>query len=101
MVRPFVTGWRARLHHARASTNSVDAGGIDNGTNAGFPELCVIQANGVVGSCPTHRPGLWSEGYYQGNCTGYGTVKILQNPDRLVLQVKDEYGNVQIAHTVR
>ena len=75
-------------------------GAIDNGINAGFPELCVIQANGVRGSCPTGRLGRWSEGYYQGNCTGYGLVKILQNPDRLILQVKDEYGNRQIAHTI-
>jgi alkaline phosphatase D len=82
-------------------SGDLHAGGIDNGTNAGFPELCVIQANGIAGRCPTHRPGLWSEGYYQGNCTGYGLVKILQNPDRLILQVKDEYGNVQIAHIVR
>ena len=82
-------------------SGDLHAGGIDNGTNAGFPELCVIQANGIAGRCPTHRPGLWSEGYYQGNCTGYGIVKILQNPDRLILQVKDEYGNRQIAYTVR
>jgi len=75
-------------------------GGIDNGINAGFPELCVVQANGV-GNCPTNRFGLWSEGYYIGNCTGYGLVKILQNPDRLILQVKDEYGNLQIAYTVQ
>ena len=82
-------------------SGDLHAGGIDNGTNAGFPELCVVQANGVAGSCPTHRPGLWSEGYYQGNCAGYGLVKILQNPDRLILQVKDEDGNLQITYTVR
>ena len=82
-------------------SGDLHTGAIDNGIHAGFPELCVIQANGIAGRCPTHRPGLWSEGYYQGNCTGYGLVKILQNPDRLILQVKDEYGNVQIAHIVR
>jgi len=82
-------------------SGDLHAGGIDNGTNAGFPELCVVQANGVAGSCPTHRPGLWSEGYYQGSCAGYGLVKILQNPDRLILQVKDEDSNLQITYTVR
>jgi alkaline phosphatase D len=78
-------------------------GGIDNGINAGFPELCVIQANGGaqdVSHCPTGPIGHWSEGYYIGNCTGYGLVKILQNPDRLLLQVKGEYGNRQISYTV-
>jgi alkaline phosphatase D len=81
-------------------SGDLHAAGIDNGTNAGFPELCVVQANGIAGRCPTHRPGLWSEGYYQGGCTGYGLVKILHNPNRLILQVKDEYGNRQIAYTV-
>jgi alkaline phosphatase D len=76
-------------------------GAIDNGVQTGFPEMCVIQPNNTGGNCPTSAFGVWSEGYYQDNCTGYGLVKILQNPDRLVLQVKDEYGNRQIAHTVR
>ena len=75
-------------------------GAIDNGIQAGFPELCVVQANGVAGDCPTGRLGVWSEGYYRGNCTGYGLVTILKNPDRLILQVKDEYGNLQISYSV-
>jgi len=75
-------------------------GAIDNGIQAGFPELCVVQANGVAGGCPTGRLGVWSEGYYRGNCTGYGLVTILKNPDRLILQVKDEYGNLQISYSV-
>ena len=37
-------------------------GAIDNGTNAGFPEMCVSQPNGR-GGCPTAWPGTWSEGY--------------------------------------
>ena len=82
-------------------SGDLHTGAIDNGIHAGFPELLVVQANGVVGSCPTGRFGHWSEGYYQGNCAGYGLVRILQNPDRLILQVTAEYGNVQIAHTVR
>jgi alkaline phosphatase D len=76
-------------------------GAIDNGIHAGFPELCVVQANGMVGTCPTGDYGSWSEGYYQGNCAGYALVKILQNPARLILQLKDEYGNRQITYAVR
>ena len=76
-------------------------GAIDNGITAGFPELCVLQANGVVGSCPTGLFGFWSEGYYQGSCASYALVKVLQNPDRLILQIKDDYANRQITYTVR
>jgi alkaline phosphatase D len=76
-------------------------GAIDNGIQAGFPEMCVIQANGTVGTCPTGAFGVWSEGYYQDSCNGYSLVKILHNPDRLILQAMDQFGNVQISHTVR
>jgi alkaline phosphatase D len=74
-------------------------GAIDNGIHAGFPEMCTVQPNGN-GGCPTGSYGDWSEGYYAG-CTGYDLVTILQDPDRLILQVADEYGNVQISYTVR
>lgn len=73
-------------------------GAIDNGVQAGFPEMCVVQPNGN-GNCPTADYGTWSEGYFIG-CTGYGLVRILTNPDRLILEVVDEFGNVQLSHTV-
>jgi alkaline phosphatase D len=76
-------------------------GAIDNGVQAGFPEMCVLQANGSVDTCPTGQFGVWSEGYYQDHCTGYGLVKILHNPDRLILQAMDQFGNVQISYIVR
>jgi alkaline phosphatase D len=74
-------------------------GAIDSGGQAGFPEMCVIQPNGR-GHCPTAFHGVWSEGYYQGDCAGYGLVKILRNPDRLILRAMDQFGNVQISYTV-
>ena len=75
-------------------------GAIDNGVAAGFPEMCVSQPNGID-SCPTDdSPGTWSEGYVSDGCHGYGLVTILHNPDRLILQAVDEYGNIQISYTV-
>jgi alkaline phosphatase D len=76
-------------------------GAIDNGTNAGFPEMCVAQANGNESECPTGRhPGVWSEGYYSDMCNGFGLVTISHNPDQLVLQAADQYGNVHVSLTV-
>src|SRR5205085_2373759 len=75
-------------------------GAIDNGVAAGFPEMCVSQPNGI-GSCPTSAPGIWSEGYDLDNaCHGFGLVTILDDPDRLILQAVDQYGNIQISYTV-
>ncbi len=73
-------------------------GAIDNGIMAGFPEMSVSQPNGL-GGCPSAGPGKWSEGYYT-KCTGFGFVSVLENPDRLILQVADENGSVQISYTV-
>jgi alkaline phosphatase D len=75
-------------------------GAIDNGTQAGFPEMCVSQPNGNPG-CPTGPYGIWSEGYYQDDtCKGYGLVTVSSKPDQLTLQVVDQYGNVRISYTV-
>src|SRR5450432_408089 len=75
-------------------------GAIDNGTASGFPEMCVSQANGA-GSCPTDRPGVWSEGFYQDkSCKGFNLVTVSTNPDRLTLQVLDELGNTRITYTL-
>jgi alkaline phosphatase D len=77
-------------------------GAIDNGLQAGFPEMCVATPNLEVQTrCSTAPPGTWSEGFYDDTCTGYGLVTILKNPDRLILQVADQYGNVHISYTVR
>ena len=75
-------------------------GAIDNGTQAGFPEMCVSQPNGIS-SHPTGPYGIWSEGYYQDNTNrGYGLVTISSDPDRLILQAADEFGNIQRSYTV-
>lgn len=74
-------------------------GAIDNGTNAGFPEMCVSAPNSR-GNCPTADFGTWSEGYYQGNCKGFSRVTVLTNPDQLIFQVLDELGNTQISYTI-
>lgn len=76
-------------------------GAIDNGTQAGFPEMCVNQPNGTGGgSCATSSRGTWSEGYYDDTCSGYGVVSVLNNPDRLVLQVADQDGNIHTSYTL-
>ncbi len=76
-------------------------GAIDNGTKAGFPEMCVAAANQTKGGfCATAATGTWSEGYFDDTCAGYGLVSVLQNPDRLVLQVADQDGVIRVAHTV-
>jgi alkaline phosphatase D len=75
-------------------------GAIDNGTQSGFPEMCVSQPNGL-GGCPTAPYGKWSEGYYQDpTCRGFGLVDVATDPDRLTLEVADEFGNIKISYTV-
>ena len=76
-------------------------GAIDNGTQAGFPEMCVAQANETdTGFCASAPRGRWSEGYFDDTCAGYGLVTVLQNPDRLILQIADQNGIIHIAYTV-
>ncbi len=78
-------------------------GAIDNGSRSGFPEMCVASANSSkVGRrcCTGGERGIWSEGYYDDTCPGFGLVSILQSPPRLILQVADEYGNIHISYTV-
>jgi hypothetical protein len=75
---------------------------IDDGTAAGFPEMCVAQPNSrnVPFKCATAANGQWSEGYYDETCSGFGVVSVLQNPDRLSLQAIDQYGVPRISYTV-
>ena len=76
-------------------------GAIDDGVHAGFPEMCVATPNIELETrCSTDVPGDWTEGFYDDTCTGYGLVTILQNPDRLILQVADQDGNIHISYTV-
>nr|MBA3353703.1 alkaline phosphatase D family protein [Blastocatellia bacterium] len=66
-------------------------GAIDDGTAAGFPEMCVAKANyeKADSRCSTAPPGVWSEGYFEDPCSGYGLVSVMQNPDRLILEAVD------------
>ena len=76
-------------------------GAIDNGTQAGFPEMCVASANDTRGGfCATAPRGRWSEGYYDRDCAGYGLVSISQNPDQLTLHEVDEFGVSHVSYTV-
>lgn len=73
-------------------------GGIDDGTNSDFPEMLVNGANG--GGCISSKvPGTWSEGTYGKDkqpCNGYGVVRVFTNPDRVLLQIKDDNGQVKL-----
>jgi alkaline phosphatase D len=74
---------------------------IDNGSISGFPEMCVPQPNADrTGSCATGARGTWSEGYYDDTCAGYGLVTVSQNPDRLILQTADQFGQIHLSYTV-
>jgi len=77
-------------------------GGIDNGLASGFPEMVVPPSN-LPGCLSAPSPGNWSEGSYYndiGSCNGYGVVTVLTNPDRLLLEVKDQDGNTRLSYTV-
>jgi alkaline phosphatase D len=74
---------------------------IDNGANAGFPEMCVTQPNAARGGfCATGPLGNWSEGYYNDSCSGYGLVTIQHDPDRLTLQLADQDGVKHLSYTL-
>lgn len=79
-------------------SGDMHAGGIDNGTHSGFPEMLTNGPNG--GGCiSTPHPGEWSEGFYgqePGPCNGYGVAHVYANPPRVELQVKDEQGRTRV-----
>ncbi|GEM_PF-1152629 len=84
------------------ASGDLGVGGIDSGVASGFPEMVVPTANSEKGRCLTGRfLGKWSEGIYNSTpCNGYGVVTVLTDPDRILLEVKDESGIVQLSHTV-
>jgi alkaline phosphatase D len=74
-------------------------GGIDDGTNSGVPELSVPHTNERGGN--TGVLGTWSEGIVSGlGNPGYGSIQVLTNPDRVILQAKGEDGAVRKSLTV-
>lgn len=78
-------------------------GGIDDGTNSIFPELFVPGPN--LDHCfTTSLPGRWSAGIYGSYdksggdppCPGYGTVRVMTNPDRIVMRVRNDKGELKL-----
>jgi hypothetical protein len=77
-------------------------GGIDNGSASGFPEMAVPSPN--LTGCASGAVGKWSHGTYykqSGGCRGYGVVSILTSPDRLILEIKDENGNIMLQNFIQ
>jgi alkaline phosphatase D len=75
-------------------------GGIDNGSNAGIPELSVPNTNMAIppegGGMTTTHPGIWSEGILSGTDNpGYGWVTVQTNPASVTLQTVGEDGTVR------
>jgi hypothetical protein len=102
-LRDFVTA--NQIKNVVFITGDLHLAAIDDGTISGFPEMCVPQPNaakrgGAGERCSTAPEGNWSEGYYEGDCSGYARVTILQNPDRLVLETVDEFGVTHLSYTV-
>lgn len=80
-------------------SGDLHAGGLDDGTHSDFPEMVVPSPNGQ--HCLTAPgPGKWSEGAYarpsDEPCNGYGVVTVQTNPNRVLLQVKNESGDVML-----
>jgi len=81
-------------------------GAIDDGTNSGIIEFSVPHTNmqmredhptGVT----TTTPGEWSEFQDSGvGNAGFGWIQVLTNPDRVVIEVRDEQGALRRSYTV-
>lgn len=84
------------------------SGGLDDGTNAGLPEMAVPPANQLAPICNSGGgTGIWSNGYwtYPGPnnkraCNGYGVISVRTNPDRVLFQVKSAKGKRRLELTL-
>jgi alkaline phosphatase D len=105
----FQTEWKSIREFIESSkvsgiifiSGDLHMGGIDKGIAAGFPEMVVPSPN--LNTCASSAAGRWSEGIYynpSGPCRGYGMVTVLTDPDRVLLEVKDENGHVQLSYEV-
>jgi alkaline phosphatase D len=87
-------------------TNDLHFGGIDDGAESGFPEMTVGAVNLLIApgsTCRASNVGKWDVGTYYndtGPCYQYGVITVSTNPDQLLLQIKDDQGNVRISYTV-
>jgi len=85
-------------------SGDLHAGGIDDGTNASFPEMLVPSPNWKYCLTAQHI-GVWSHGFYASvedkrkqddPCSGYGVVSVMTDPDRILLQVKNDKGETEL-----
>lgn len=84
-------------------SGDLHAGAIDDGTNSDFPEMLVPPPDGK--SCLTApSPGKWSVGVYarpaREGCNGYGVVSVTTNPPGVLLQVKNQDGDIMLTNTI-
>jgi alkaline phosphatase D len=97
-----------RIRNVVVISGDIHAGAIDAGEHSTFPEIAVPAANltpTTDASClSAPGSGLWSVGFYGDNsmslCPGYAVVTVLANPDRVVLEIKDENGRRQLGQSV-
>jgi alkaline phosphatase D len=84
-------------------SGDLHAGGIDDGTNADFPEMLVPSVN-TKGCLTAPSPGTWSEGVYAGPrdevCGGYGVITVETEPPRVVLEIKKDTGETAVEYSV-
>jgi len=99
-------------------SGDIHAGAITDGTNSvynTFWEMALPGADVIVPGCDTTTyrgrdkfgewtHGTWGAGYRLMNpvktCFGYGQVDVLTNPHRLVLSVRNEFGEVMLSAEV-
>jgi alkaline phosphatase D len=85
-------------------SGDLHAGGIDDGTHSGLPEMLVPAANMPDPFCLSGKAGNWTEGFYghqnkiRRACNGYGVVTVTTNPDRIRLEVKGTKGKTKISY---
>ena len=97
-------------------SGDIHAGAITDGTNSVYPalwEMAVPGADVVDPACDTtlfqgpDKFGEWSVGSWGrgfgsvgATCWGFGDVRVLTDPDRVELTVRDELGRARVSATV-
>ncbi len=97
-------------------SGDIHAGAITDGSNSVYPalwEMAVPGADVVDPPCDTTlfqgpgkfgewTVGSWGRGFGSvgANCWGFGDVRVLTDPDRVELTVRDELGRARVSATV-
>lgn len=97
-----------RIANVVVLSGDIHAGAIDDGRNSSFPELVAPAANllseGRASCLSASAAGRWSAGVYASGshetCPGYAVVTVSTDPDRVLLEVKDDAGRVRLSQTV-